>query len=362
MRAMPLIAASVVAAVAALYPPPSLAQFYKGKTITMIINYPAGGPTDIEGRIVAQHLPNHIPGNPKIVVRNVGGAGGMIGSNHLGEIARPDGETFGFFTWNPIAQLLGDPGLRVNYYDFKLIAGVENPVITYIRTDTPPGIKVPTDIMKASEFRALSLDAHNTNTIQQSITLDLLGVKYRPVVGYRGLKDVETAILQNEGQLANSSLPGWRASIQPTMEKQGIVIPLWQLAPPGKGGTYPRSAVVPELPTFEEFYAMVKGGKKPSGLAYDAMRAVVNAQTSMFRTAFMPPKTPDQAVSVMREAFVSLWRDKKFIADYAKVVRSEPVLVKGNDGEVIMGQLGEVKPEIKTYIKEQGDRLVAHKR
>src|SRR5882757_2754031 len=59
----------------------ALAQFYKGKTLTMIINYPAGGPNDIEGRIIAQHLPSHIPGKPTIVVRNVSGAGGVIGTN-----------------------------------------------------------------------------------------------------------------------------------------------------------------------------------------------------------------------------------------------------------------------------------------
>ena len=54
----------------------ALAQFYKGKTITMIINYPAGGPSDIEGRIIAQHLPAHLPGKPTIIIKNVGGAGG----------------------------------------------------------------------------------------------------------------------------------------------------------------------------------------------------------------------------------------------------------------------------------------------
>ena len=208
------------------------AQFYKGKTVTMIINYPAGGPTDIEGRIIARHLASHIPGKPTIIVKNVGGAGGLIGSNFLGEIARPDGDTFGFFTWNPLAQLLGDPGLRVNYSDFMLIAGVENPVVVYMRKDTPPGIQVAADIMKARDFKALSLDVHNTNTIHQALSLDLLGLKFKPVAGYRGLKEVETAILQKEGQLANSSLPGWRASIEPNMAKQGIVLPLWQIAPP----------------------------------------------------------------------------------------------------------------------------------
>ena len=51
----------------------------------MIINYPAGGPNDIEGRIIAQHLPNHIPGKPTVVVKNVSGAGGIIGTNALSD-------------------------------------------------------------------------------------------------------------------------------------------------------------------------------------------------------------------------------------------------------------------------------------
>ena len=58
----------IAIALAAAFPARAIAQFYKGKTITMIINYPAGGPSDIEGRIVAQHLPAHIPGNPSIII------------------------------------------------------------------------------------------------------------------------------------------------------------------------------------------------------------------------------------------------------------------------------------------------------
>jgi hypothetical protein len=216
-------------------------------------------------------------------------------------------------------------------------------------------VNVPADILKTREFRALSLDAHNTNTIQQALSLDLLGVKYKPVVGYRGLKEVETAILQNEGQLANSSLPGWRASIEPTMAKQGIVIPLWQVAP-GRNGTYRRSKQVPELPTFEEFYATVKGGK-PSGLEYETLRLIVDAQTAMFRTVFMPPKAPKEAVEIMRTAFVELWKDPRFMNDYAKVVKSEPVLVRGEEGEQIMAGLGRVRPEIKTFLRQYGDQL-----
>ena len=73
------------------------APFYEGKRVTFLINYTAGGPTDMEGRLVARHLGKHIPGNPRIVVKNMPGAGGLAGTNFMGEVARPDGLTVAFF-------------------------------------------------------------------------------------------------------------------------------------------------------------------------------------------------------------------------------------------------------------------------
>jgi hypothetical protein len=331
------------------------AQFYKGKTITMIINYPAGGPSDIEGRIVAQHLPAHIPGNPTIVIKNVGGAGGVIGANQLGE-APPNGESIGFFTLDMVAQIVGNPSIRVSYPDFVLIAGVENPLVVYMRRDTPPGIKVATDIMKTNGFKALSLNVQNSNTMNLAFMLDLLGVKFQPVPAYRGLKEVETAIMQNLGQLANTSLPGWTGSIEPTMSD--IVIPLWQLAARGKDGGTPRSKALPNLPTFEEFYATVHDGKKPSGIMYEALRAEADPQLAMFRTALMPPKSPAEAVAVMRSAFIELWRDADFIRDYSNVVKTEPILVTGEEGQQILASVGKIRPQIRTFITDYSNRLV----
>jgi tripartite-type tricarboxylate transporter receptor subunit TctC len=347
----------VVAAalVAAMLPEAAVAQFYKGKTVTMIVNYPPGGPTDIEGRIIAQHLPAHIPGKPTVVVKNVGGAGGIIGTNQLAEAA-PNGDSIGFFTLDLIAQLVGNPALRVSYDNFVMIAGVENPLVAYIRKDTPPGLKAATDIMKVDEFKALSLNVQNSNTINQALSLDLLGVKYRAIPAYRGLKEVETAILQNEGQMANTSLPGWRGSVEPTMG--GIVMPLWQIAARGKDGGYPRSRAMPDLPTFEEFYATVNGGKKPSGFQYEVLRASSDPLVAMFRTAMMPPKTSDQAVAVMRAAFVDLWKDAAFIRDYANIVKTDPILVSGEDAQDIVAALGKVKPEIKAFLTDYSNRLV----
>jgi tripartite-type tricarboxylate transporter receptor subunit TctC len=332
------------------------AQYYKGKTITMIVNYPAGGPTDIEGRIVAQHLPQHVPGQPTVIVKNVGGGSGLLGSNELGD-ATPDGLTIGFFTLDVMAELTDNPSVRTHFSDFVLIAGVESPLVVYARKDTPPGISVPADLMKAHDFKALSLNAQNINSINQEISLDLLGIKYQAVPAYRGLKEVETAILQNTGQLANTSLSGWLGSAEPSMKD--IVMPLWQLAPRGKNGDYPRSRSLPNMPTFEEYYASVMKSGKPlaEDFRYQAMRAASDPQLAMFRVAVLPPKSTQEAVTVMRAAFDDLWKDQDFLKDYERVLATQPLMVSGSDGQQILVDLGKVPPKIKHFLVDYTTRV-----
>jgi hypothetical protein len=345
----------VLALLALWLPGQAQAQYYKGKTITMIVNYPAGGPTDLEGRIVAQHLPAHIPGNPTIVVKNVGGAGGLIGSNQLGEAA-PNGETIGFFTLAVNDQLLGNSAMRTHYSDFTLIAGVESPLVVYMRKDTPPGINVPADLMKAKDFKALSLNAQNTNTLNMALALELLGISFQAVPAYRGLKDVETAILQNIGQMANSSLSGWSGSVEPTLGH--VVIPLWQLSPKAKNGGYPRTKALPALQTFEEFYTQVKPGQSLGGeLAYRALRALADPQLAMFRVALAPPKASGEALFTLQTAFMQMWKSPQFLGDYSKVIKTEPILVTGAEGQAVLAELGTVPDEIKEYLSNYASRL-----
>ena len=343
-------------ALAFVLPGGAQAQYYQGKTIIMIVNYPPGGPTDIEGRIVAQHLPDHIPGHPTIVVKNIGGGSGLLGSNELGD-ATPNGLTVGFFTLDVMAELTDNPSVRTHFSDFVLLAGVESPLVVYMRKDTPPGINVPADLMKAKDFKALSLNAQNINSINQELSLDLLGLKYQAIPAYRGLKEVETAILQNTGQMANTSLSGWLGSAEPSM--RDIVIPLWQLAPRGKDGGYPRSRSLPNMPTFEEFYSSVTGGNKPlaGDFRYQAMRAASDPQLAMFRVAAMPPKSPADVVATMRSAFDELWQDPDFLAGYAKVLATKPIMVSGADGQGILADLGKVPRQIKDFLITYTNRV-----
>jgi tripartite-type tricarboxylate transporter receptor subunit TctC len=344
-----ILAACGLIALAASAPDIAHAQYYKGKTITMIVNYPAGGPTDLEGRVAAQYLPAHIPGNPTVIVKDVGGAGGIVGSNELGD-ATPNGETIGFFTVDVVSELLNNPALRVPYSDFVFVAGVECPLVVYIRKDTPPGIQVASDVMKTNGFKALSLNAENSNTLNIDLALDLLGVKYEPIPAYRGLKEVETAILQNIGQAANTSLSGWAGSVEPTMGKEGIILPLWQLSP-RKGDAYPRTKALPNMQTFEEFYASVHPDMPLSGqMKYRVLRATSDPQLAMFRSAMMPPKTTPEAVAVMRAAFVEMWKDPKFLAAYSNLIKTEPVMVSADEGQKVLASLASVPSDIKNFL------------
>src|SRR5437660_318169 len=82
----------------ALFAAAEAEPFYRGKRLTLLINFAAGGPTDIEGRLFAKHIARHIEGEPNIVIQNMEGAGGVVGAKYLGEVAPRDGSMAGYFT------------------------------------------------------------------------------------------------------------------------------------------------------------------------------------------------------------------------------------------------------------------------
>jgi hypothetical protein len=157
--------------------------------------------------------------------------------------------------------------------------------------------------------------------------------------------------------LANSSLSGWSGSVEPTLGQ--VVIPLWQLSP-RKNGRYPRSKALPNLQTFEEFYGAIHPGKPLAGnFTYEALRAIGDPQLAMFRVALMPPKTSGEAVAIMRAAFVAMWKSPQFLADYSKVIKTEPILVTGAEGQEVLNGLATVRNEIKEFLLDYTNKMTS---
>src|SRR5512145_1844676 len=140
--------------------------FYQGKTLNIVINFAAGGPTDIESRIFAKHLTRHIPGNPSITVQNMGGGGGLTAVNYIGEVAKPDGFTAAYFTGSLFQHQIKDPALRVDIGKFGFITGVHGVTVSYIRSEVPPGMKKPVDFAKAQKFRAAGLGISSSKDVR----------------------------------------------------------------------------------------------------------------------------------------------------------------------------------------------------
>jgi tripartite-type tricarboxylate transporter receptor subunit TctC len=91
------------------------AEFYAGKTLRILIGLEAGGTVDTWARMFAAQLRKHIPGQPNVVLQNMPSAAGVGATNFIYEKAEPDGLTILFNSWDPLAQALGDQGLRARY-------------------------------------------------------------------------------------------------------------------------------------------------------------------------------------------------------------------------------------------------------
>jgi len=336
---------SIVAKVAA-----AEKAFYEGKTLTVLINYAAGGPTDVEGRIIAKHLSKHIPGRPSVVVQNMGGGGGVTATNYLGEVSKPDGLTLGYFT-GALFRFQLKEGTRVEASKYPFIAAVESVSVSYIRSDVAPGIKRPEDIVKAQRFKAGGLSSGSSKDVRFRLSFDLLGLQYDYVTGYSSSSTARLAVQRNEVQYHDETLPGYRTQVEPQMVKTGMVTPLWYTDLVTADGDAKNSADVPELLPFTQFYRKVMG-KSPSGVKYEALKAANMSSTNMQRAFLLAPGSPATATAAMRQAVEGLAKDEEFLADAKKIMRFQPRFQIGEEGLKLYQQLTEVSPEIVRFLKD----------
>jgi tripartite-type tricarboxylate transporter receptor subunit TctC len=356
MRVVGIIARTLFVATlfVASFALPADAQFYKGKTITMVINYGAGGNVDTEGRIVQRHLSKHLDGNPTIIVQNLPGAGGLTAINMVGRgiAGKPDGTTFGFYTLNPIAPIIDDPALQVKYEDSYLIAGFGGWIIAYGRKDIPPGIGKPADMAKATDIFAAGYSTSSTHDTRLRLTLDMMGAKYKVITGFQTAGDVNKAMLQKEVNFTSSSQPGFYTQVLPNLIKPGIAMPMWYYETSGPNGTFNGSASIEALGVrkFTDVYKEAHG-KLPSGPKFDAFTIVTDIATKLSRAVMMPPGTPEEAVQQMRAAFEALRDDKEFLDEYEHVIKAKAELVSAKEGEEILARLSEVPAAVKAELK-----------
>jgi tripartite-type tricarboxylate transporter receptor subunit TctC len=334
----------------ASWPAHAQATNFAGKTITIVVPYDTGGTTDFEARAIARYLPDYLPGKPTIVVRNMPGGGGLIGVNYTGEIAKPDGLTLIMWTWNPIAYLVKDPGLRVPMGQFRSVGGLEFAEIAFMLKDPANGVTMGNDVVKAKKLWFGGLGASNFKDIMGRLQLDILGANYKYITGYQGVQDLIFAVQKNEIQFSTSSEASWIAQIKPNMVDKGMAVAVYQVGVPTANGTI-RHRDLPDIPTFDETYRAIYN-KNPSGAEWDLYSYLLPLRAGIADVVWLPPATPDDINDLYRTAFDKVMALPSFIDDYTKFVHAPPTWIHGPQSQEILDRLASTDP---TTVKKLND-------
>ncbi len=324
--------------------------FYKGKRLTLLINFAAGGPTDIEGRLLAKHIAKHIDGQPTIIVQNRDGAGGLVGTNYVGEVGPRDGSMFGYFTGAAWKYVMEPEKHAVDFRTFEFIGYQPGSAVYYIRSDTPPGLKTASDVLKAQGVVAGGLAVELSKDLLIRLTLDMLGVPHKYITGFRSSVNARLAVQRGEIHLHSESTPGYFSVVEPSLVKDGTVIPLYYDAfYDGVHFSVPKPMEGSAVQPFQDFYRKVRGGE-PSGLRWDAYRTNLAVDSAMLRTIAMPPGAPQAAQDALREALARLNNDKDYAAETMKAMQFVPYYETGADINTRVRRALMVSPEIRTFV------------
>lgn len=296
---------------------PAVAQpgdYYAGKTLRVVVGLQPGGTVDTFARTFSGYLRKHIPGNPTIIVQNMPGAGGKTATNYVFERAAPDGLTILYGPWDPLAQALGDQGLRARYEKFEFLGGTGDIRVIYSRRDAVAGgIKTPADIVKAENATLGALNNTDIAGLLPHLALRVLGVKHKWIVGYRGGNDVFLAIQRGEIHLHSTSITTFRGR-NAAFVKSGEGVGIAYLVPVDGNGRYEPSKFISEMPAFPDLYKQVRGGL-PSGPMWEALNWLTNQTGELTFVGLAPPATPAGPLAILRKAYAAAANDPEFIKE-----------------------------------------------
>lgn len=348
-----LLAGAMGLAGACLAAAPAIsADFYKGKTLNVIINYGAGGNTDVQGRTLMRFMTKYIAGNPRVVIRNMPGAGGGVAANYMNKGAKRDGSVMGVFTTPWMHELANSGVLTASLKDLTFIGAIGQQQIAHIRKDAAGGgINNAADFIKATKsFKSAGHSPSTSKDISIKITLRMLGIKHEHVTGFKSASPLRRAIAQNEVQYSEDSLAGYYGGVTKLLIKPGISVPLWHNGIVNKEGLQSRAESAKDLPTFSEVYQMKFGkDKKPSGHDWDLYVKISNAR-QFLRTIVMPPGAPKPAVEALKAAWLKVVKDKDYLAAYSKKNRSQLNWKTADDAKKNIVATLSVTPELAAHV------------
>jgi tripartite-type tricarboxylate transporter receptor subunit TctC len=313
------------------------AEFYRGKRMTMITSASVGGGYDQYARLLAKHLPRHIPGNPSIVVQNMTGADGIRAANYLYKVAAQDGSVIGGLSRNNGLMHFYDPNNASVQFDARKFHWLGSPQqeigLFVLRLER--GAK-SIDDLKRIEVTVSSTARNAPTSIYPRMLNSLYGTKIKVVEGYPGSQESLLAVERKEvdGHVSGGSSAAFRRRIAP-MLKSGAAKVILQMG-------MSRDAEYPDIPTALEIMQTAEG-KRLFEIAF--------AEQVMGRPFVVPPGVPADRVKVLRAAFDAAVKDQELLKD-AKAQRMEIDPVTGAEINALLDRVYAAPPELAARLRE----------
>ena len=278
-------------------------DFYSGKTIRIMVGFPAGGGFDTYSRVLARHINKYIPGNPAVVVDNVTGAGSLIAANSLYQATKPDGLTIGNFIGNLISQqLFSGSGIEFDARKFEWIGVPVKDHVVCAMTKASGITSVDAWIAAKTPVKVGGSAPGTTNDDVAKVLKAALGLPTQLVTGYKGTAPIKLAA--ESGEIAGSC---WAWESIKVMWRQGLddgqVNIVLQAVP----------KAIPDLPKVPLAIELAKTDD-----ARKLIQAGIHDTAAITRPYALPPGTPKDRVQLLRRAFQETLKDKDFLAEATK--------------------------------------------
>jgi tripartite-type tricarboxylate transporter receptor subunit TctC len=314
----------------------SVADFYRGKTIMLYTAASVGGGYDQYARLLAKHMPRHIPGDPDIVVSNMVGAEGLRVANYLYNVAAQDGTVIGGLSRNTgLARFYGfnSAGIQFDARKFHWLGSPEQEVGLFLLS-AKSGLHTIGDL-KTRQVTVSSTADNSPTTVYARLLNDTLGTKLKPITGYAGSQACLLALERNEvdAHISGGSSAPFRARIMPWLAKgDAKVIMLMGMK---------RDRAFPGVPTAIEVEP-TPAGKQLFEIAF--------AEQVMGRPFVLPPKMPADRVAALRAAFDATVKDPEFLAD-AKAQKAHIDPISGVEINALLERVYSMPPDVVARIR-----------
>jgi tripartite-type tricarboxylate transporter receptor subunit TctC len=293
-------------------------DFYKGKTISLVVGNATGGGYDAYARLLGRHMSKYIPGEPTIIVRNMPGAGGLLMSNYMYSQAPRDGLTIGMMSRaNPIEPVIGNKSAKFKSEDFVWLGTSssygDDAYCLVIRSDAP--FMTIQDVQKPGRPLLLGvLAAGGTDTDISLIASDVFKLNTKIVRGYTSA-GVNLAIHRGEVEGRAIGMSSIQTGLRDLLQ-EGKLRFLLQF------GHETRWNGLPDIPTAHEL---------ATNAADKALLDLAELPFQMARPFLAPPEIPPERAAILQAAFMATQKD----TDYLKEAKTMKVDISPLPGEAI---------------------------